>query len=75
MWTVLKWSVIGSVLLLILSDIQLSTSIYKYEDNRVQINFPRWQPKQPWATLGWHAGQTEFHWYGLAGKPKPVSVL
>ena len=41
----------------------------------VQINFPRWQGEQPWGTLRWHAGQVESHWYGLAGKPKPASVL
>ncbi|MGY3884995.1 hypothetical protein [Aeromonas aquatica] len=75
MWTVLKWSVIGSVLLLILSDIQISTSIYKYEDNKVRISFPRWQAEQPWGTFQWHAGLVETHWYGFAGKPKPVSVL
>jgi len=43
MWKMLKWSVIGGVVLLILSDIEISTSLYKYEDNSVQINFPRWQ--------------------------------
>ena len=75
MWKMLKWSVIGGVVLLILSDIEISTSLYKYEDNRVEINFPRWQADQPWCTLRWHAGQVESHWYGLAGKPKPASVL
>jgi len=48
MWKMLKWSVIGGVVLLILSDIEISTSLYKYEDNRVEINFPRWQADQPW---------------------------
>ena len=33
MWKVLKWLVIGGVLLLILSDVQISTSLYKYDDN------------------------------------------
>ncbi|MDU1144059.1 hypothetical protein [Aeromonas rivipollensis] len=75
MWTMLKWTVICGVLLLILSDIQISTSLYKYEDNSVQINFPRWQSERPWGSLRWHAGQVESHWYGLAGKPKPASVL
>lgn len=75
MWKALKWSFIAAVLLLILSDIQLKTSIYKYEENSVLISFPRWQPKQPWGTLSWHAGRIEHHWYGLAGKPKPASVL
>lgn len=75
MWKMLKWSVIGGVVLLILSDIEISTSLYKYEDNRVEINFPRWQADQPWGTLSWHAGRFEHYWYGLAGKPKPATVL
>lgn len=75
MWTMLKWSFIGGVLLLILSDIELKTSIYKYEDNQVLISFPRWQPDRPWGTFQWHAGRVEHHWYGLEGKPKPASVL
>ena len=72
MWKMLKWSVIGGVVLLILSDIEISTSLYKYEDNRVLINFPRWEAKQPWGTFEWHAGRVETHWYGLDGKPKPA---
>ena len=75
MWKALKWIFICWALLLILSDIQISTSLYKYEDNSVQINFPRWQSEQPWGSLRWHAGQVESHWYGLAGKPKPASEL
>jgi len=51
MWKMLKWSVIGGVVLLILSDIEISTSLYKYEDNSVQINFPRWQGPKPASVL------------------------
>ena len=51
MWKALKWISSGWALLLILSDIQISTSLYKYEDNRVLISFPRWEAKQPWGTL------------------------
>jgi hypothetical protein len=47
MWKALKWIFICWALLLILSDIQISASLYKYEDNRVLINFPRWEAKQP----------------------------
>ena len=72
MWKALKWIFNCWALLLILSDIQISTSLYKYEDNRVLINFPRWEAKQPWGTFEWHAGRVETHWYGLDGKPKPA---
>ncbi|MCS3461678.1 hypothetical protein ACW5WQ_15135 [Aeromonas rivuli] len=75
MWTLLKWFFIGWVLLLILSDIELSTSIYRYQDNKVDIAFPRWESKHPWATFSWHAGETRFHWYGLDGKPLPADSL
>ena len=43
MWKALKWLFIGWVLLLILSDVQISTSLYKYDDNKVVVSFPRWQ--------------------------------
>lgn len=75
MWKALKWSFIAAVLLLILSDIQINTSLYKYEDNSVLISFPRWQGDRPWGTWYWHAGQIEQHWYGLSGKPKPEPLL
>ncbi|TNJ14203.1 hypothetical protein CF111_21445 [Aeromonas sobria] len=73
MWKALKWIFICWALLLILSDIQISTSLYKYEDNRVLINFPRWEAKDPWGTLEWHEGRISSHWYGLEGKPKPAA--
>ena len=69
MWTFLKWFFICWALLLILSDIQIRTSLYKYEDNQVVIKLPRWQTKQPWATFEWHAGRISSHWYGLQGQP------
>lgn len=69
MWRLLKWCLVGLVLLLIGSDIELSTSLYRYQDNRVEIAFPRWESQHPWATFSWHAGESRFHWYGLAGKP------
>lgn len=47
MWKVLKWLVIGGVLLLILSDVQISTSLYKYDDNKVVVSFPSWQADRP----------------------------
>ncbi|WAF91305.1 hypothetical protein NRZ28_03330 [Aeromonas hydrophila] len=75
MWKVLKWFFIGWALLLILSDLQITTSLYKYEDNRVVVNFPRWQADQPWGTFEWHAGRVEADWYGLAGRPKQVDPL
>ncbi|MDQ1885883.1 hypothetical protein [Aeromonas salmonicida] len=75
MWKVLKWLFIGWVLLLILSDVQISTSLYKYDDNKVVVSFPRWQADRPWGTFQWHAGRIETHWYGLEGKPKPIVPL
>lgn len=72
MWKMLKWSLIGSVMLLTLSDIQINTSLYKYEDNSVLIRFPRWQADHPWGMLHWQAGRFDHHWYGLAGKPKEL---
>ncbi|MGL5031020.1 MAG: hypothetical protein ACRC8Q_07690 [Aeromonas sp.] len=73
MWKILKWIFIFTVMLLILSDIQVSTSLYKYEDNRVLIQFPRWQAKHPWGSIEWHVGKISSHWYGLAGKQKPAT--
>lgn len=60
MWKALKWFFIGWALLLILSDLQITTSLYKYEDNRVVVNFPRWQADQPWGTFELHAGRVLF---------------
>ncbi|PJG59119.1 hypothetical protein [Aeromonas cavernicola] len=72
MWWALKWFFISWALLLMLSDIQISTSLYQYQQNRVLINIPRWQANRPWATLQWHVGRIEAHWYGLAGKPAAI---
>jgi hypothetical protein len=74
MWKMLKWSVIGGVVLLILSDIEISTSLQVRRQPRGD-QLPALAGDQPWGTLRWHAGRFEHHWYGLAGKPKRNRTL
>lgn len=74
MWRALKWILILWALLLIICDFHIQTSLYKYEDNRVEVRLPRWQPLFPWARMIWHAGTWQWEWYGLDGPDRPMKA-
>lgn len=74
MWKLLKWIFIGWAGVLVLCDMRLQTSIYRYEDNRVELRLPRWQADTPWARLIWHAGQWQWDWYSLEGARRPLDI-
>lgn len=60
MGTLLKWLLLALLGVLLLSDIRLDTSLYRYADNRLEIAFPRWQSDSPWLYLLWIPGQGVF---------------
>lgn len=72
MWKLLKWIFILWAALLILCDISIHTSLYKYEDNSVELRLPRWQATTPWARLYWKAGVWEWDWYSFDGPATPL---
>ncbi len=78
MWKALKWFFIGWALLLILSDLQITTSLYKYEDNRVVVNFLAGRQISPGAPLsGMRGGWRPLVWSGRqtqAGRPAAVAA-
>lgn len=60
MGKLIKWLLILAVAILVLSEVNLSTSLYKYEDNQIEIIFPRWRTESPWYYLRWNPGREEF---------------
>ncbi|MFH7587893.1 hypothetical protein [Oceanimonas smirnovii] len=40
-------------LLFLASEVNLSTSLYRYEDNKIELTFPVWQTDNPWYYLKW----------------------
>lgn len=47
-------------LLFLASEVNLSTSLYRYEDNKIELTFPVWQTDNPWYYLKWHAADGVF---------------
>jgi len=56
------WAFIAFVVMLVCSKIDLQTSIYKEEQNRLEIIFPQWQTEQPWLYFYWTPG-TAVKWH------------
>ena len=48
-----RWAIVALIAALVVSEIHIQTSLYKKEDNSVEIIFPQWQTKQPWFYLFW----------------------
>ncbi|MDP5292222.1 hypothetical protein Q9290_07970 [Oceanimonas sp. CHS3-5] len=42
------------------SEVNLSTSLYRYEDNEIELTFPVWQTDNPWYYLKWNPAEHEF---------------
>lgn len=55
------WAFIAFVVMLICSKINLETSIYKEEQNSLEIIFPQWQTEQPWFYFYWTPGTVKWH--------------
>ncbi len=53
---IIKWSLLALVVCLIVSRININTSIYKKQDNSVEIIFPQWQLEKPWFYFYWTPG-------------------
>ena len=56
MGRIIKWSLVALVVCLILSDLNIKTSIYHAKDNSIEIKFPQWQAEKPWFYLYWTPG-------------------
>lgn len=39
------------------SEVTLSTSLYRYEDNEIELTFPVWQTDKPWYYLKWNPAE------------------
>lgn len=53
----LTWAIVALIAALVVSEININTSLYKAQDNSVEIIFPQWQPKQPWFYFYWTPGK------------------
>ncbi|WP_116474292.1 hypothetical protein [Zobellella maritima] len=60
MGTLIKWILILGILFMALSEVDMNTSLYKYEENQVEITFPSWQAEQPWIHIKWNPGKDEW---------------
>ncbi len=60
MGTLIKWFLFLLVAFLLASEVNLSTSLYDYEDNQVEITFPVWQTDTPWYYIKWNPAKDEF---------------
>ncbi|WP_108652321.1 hypothetical protein [Dongshaea marina] len=49
----LRWVLLLILVGLIFSQVKLDTSIYKTDENQLEISFPRWQKQYPWIYLKW----------------------
>jgi|GEM_PF-3434856 hypothetical protein len=50
------WAFIAFVAVLACSKINLQTSIYKENENSLEIIFPQWHTEQPWLYFYWTPG-------------------
>lgn len=55
------WGIIAFIVMLICSKITLDTSIYKAEENRLEIIFPQWHTDKPWFYFYWTPGTVKWH--------------
>ena len=60
MAALLKGLLLLVLVLLLLSEVNLNTSLYKYEDNQIEITFPSWRAENPWYYLKWNPAKEEF---------------
>ena len=60
MGKLIKWGFVALIGCLIVSQINIQTSIYKKQDNSVEIIFPQWQLEKPWFYLYWTPGTLRF---------------
>ncbi|OXY83514.1 hypothetical protein [Oceanimonas doudoroffii] len=42
------------------SEVKLSTSLYHYEENEIELTFPVWQTDNPWYYMKWNPAKQEF---------------
>lgn len=61
MFKLLLWVFVAFVVMLICSKITLDTSIYKAEQNRLEIIFPQWNTEHPWIYFYWTPGTVKWH--------------
>lgn len=54
------WGFVAFVVMLICSKINLETSIYKEEQNSLEIIFPQWQTDKPWLYFYWTPGTVKW---------------
>lgn len=76
MGKLIRWLLIALVVALIVSNINIKTSLYKAKDNSVEISFPEWQSDAPWFYFYWTPGQWRWQLYKgerheYPAKPKP----
>ncbi|MFC3913163.1 hypothetical protein ACFOSS_06750 [Pseudaeromonas sharmana] len=51
-----RWGLVVLIAALVVSKLNIQTSIYKKDDNSVEIIFPQWQQDDPWFYLFWTPG-------------------
>lgn len=60
MGKLIKWGLLALIGSLIVSQININASIYKKQDNSVEIIFPQWQQEKPWFYFYWTPGTLRF---------------
>lgn len=60
MGTLIKGLLLLLVAFLLASEVNMSTSLYRYQDNQIEITFPVWQTNTPWYYLKWNPAKNEF---------------
>ncbi len=55
------WAFIAFVAILSCSEINMDTSIYKEDENSLEIIFPQWQTDEPWLYFYWTPGTVKWH--------------
>ena len=61
MGKIIKWALLALVVCLILSELNIKTSIYHKKDNSVEIIFPQWQQEKPLFYFYWTPGTVKWH--------------
>lgn len=60
MGALIKLLLLLLVVVFLTSEVNLSTSLYRYEDNEIELTFPVWQTDNPWYYLKWNPSAGEF---------------
>ena len=55
------WAFIALVAVLGCSEINFESSIYKEDENSLEIIFPQWQTDEPWLYFYWIPGTVKWH--------------